>query len=74
MDKRAPRAFKLEYNKDTHKQLEELNKQKQERGARGYVEKDSKKKPIEGGQTVDYKDRMSIKIVNPEDIIPKNRD
>ena len=75
MDKRAPRAFKLEYTRETHKQLEELNKQKQEKGARGYVEKDSDdKKKVAGGQVVNYKDRMNIKIINPEDIIPKKQD
>ena len=74
-DRKAPRSFKIPYNKETHKQLEELNKAKGEKGARGYIEKEGDKKSDKNnGQQTSYEDHMRIKIINPEDLIPKTSD
>jgi hypothetical protein len=70
-DKRAPRAYKLAYTKELHKQLEELAKKKKNQGSQGYIEKEmeSEGKP-KGDQIV--RSPLQIIIVDPATLIPKN--
>lgn len=70
-DKRAPRAYKLVYTKEVHKQLEELTKKKQEQGSEGYIEKGKDKKDKTTGQE-NIISPLQIIIVDPATLIPKN--
>ena len=73
-DTRAPRAFKLPYTKETHKQLEDLAKDQKQKGSQGYVEKETEEE--EGGeQRTGQDDRSSIRImiVDPADLLKKKK-
>jgi hypothetical protein len=71
-DKRAPRAYKLPYTKEVHEQLEELTKNKQEKGSEGFIEKgeDEQGRP-DGEQNVTSP--IQIIVVDPSTLIPKVR-
>ena len=71
-DKRAPRAYKLPYTKEVHEQLEELTKNKQEKGSEGYIEKGDKEEgsPEEQGNRTSP---LQIIVVDPSSLIPKVR-
>tara|TARA_B100001971_G_scaffold143611_1_gene132744 strand:- start:454 stop:1056 length:603 start_codon:yes stop_codon:yes gene_type:complete len=70
-DKRAPRAYKLPYTKEVHEQLEELTKNKQEKGSEGFIEKgeDEQGRP-DGEQNVTSP--IQIIVVDPSSLIPKD--
>lgn len=72
-DKRAPRAYKLPYTKEVHEQLEELTKQKQNKGSEGYIEKgdnEEKGSPEEQGNR---SQQIQIIVIDPSSLIPKVR-
>ena len=71
-DKRAPRAYKLPYTKETHKQLEELTKKKQEKGSEGYIEKGEDKDGRPDGEQ-GPRSPLQIIVVDPASLIPKVR-
>jgi hypothetical protein len=71
-DKRAPRAYKLPYTKETHKQLEELTKKKQEKGSEGYIEKGEDKDGRPDGEQ-GSRSPLQIIVVDPASLIPKVR-
>ena len=71
-DKRAPRAYKLPYTKEVHKQLEELTKNKNEKGSEGFIEKGDKQE----GTSEEQGNRSSplqIIVIDPSSLIPKVR-
>ena len=71
-DKRAPRAYKLPYTKETHKQLEELTKKKQKKGSEGYIEKGEDENGRPDGEQ-GSRSPIQIIVVDPQSLIPKIR-
>jgi len=69
----APRAYKLPYTRETHEELENYAKQQREKGARAYLEKQVRGEDEQRGDKIEsYDDNMRIRVINPEDLIPKN--
>ena len=69
-DETIPRAYKIPYTKKRHKELREAAEGRK-KGIRTYVE--VKKKEITPGKPrqLDVDDEIKFKMVNPQDILPK---
>ena len=72
-DKRAPRAYKLPYTKEVHEQLEELTKQKQNKGSEGYIEKGDNEEQGSPEEQGNRSQQIQIIVVDPSSLIPKVR-
>ena len=70
-DETVPRAYKIPYTREKHKKLRKAAEGRKS-GVRTYVEMKKKKKKSDkrgGNQEVD--DRIRFRLVNPQDILPK---
>ena len=72
-DKRAPRAYKLPYTKEVHEQLEELTKQKQNKGSQGYIEKGDNEEQGSPEEQGNRSQQIQIIVIDPSSLIPKVR-
>ena len=71
-DETVPRAYKISYTKEAHKKLREAAEGRKT-GIRAYVEIDKEKASMQGGVGhEDRKDGITFKLINPQDIIPKD--
>ena len=69
-DETVPRAYKIPYTKKSHKKLREAAEGRRT-GIRTYVEIEKKEKGMNSGQQ-DAEDNIDFKLINPQDIIPKD--
>jgi len=71
-DETVPRAYKIPYTKKAHRKLREAADGRKT-GIRAYVEIDKEKASMQGGVGhEDRKDGITFKLINPQDIIPKD--
>ena len=71
-DETVPRAYKIPYTKKAHRKLREAADGRKT-GIRAYVKIDKEKASMQGGVGhEDRKDGITFKLINPQDIIPKD--